>query len=96
MRLLPEGISDLDPNIRWIVEERLRLIKEVVCGLQTSGAGAPGMEEAKAAAIADDMRAELREVVAGLSRTSTAPRTLPADRPTEGGTWLSRQQTPSG
>ena len=57
MRLLPEGISDLDPNIRWIVEERLRLIKEVVCGLQTSGAGAPGMEEAKAAAIADDMRA---------------------------------------
>ena len=61
MRLLPEGISDLDPNIRWIVEERLRLIKEVVCGLQTSGAGAPGMEEAKAATIADDMRAELRE-----------------------------------
>ncbi len=54
MRLLPEGISDLDPNIRWIVEE-------VVCGLQTSGAGAPGMEEAEAAAIADDMRAELRE-----------------------------------
>ena len=61
MRLLPEGISDLDPNIRWIVEERLRLIEEVVCGLQTSGAGAPGMEEADAAAIVDDMRAELRE-----------------------------------
>ena len=61
MRLLPEGISDLDPNIRWIVEESLRLIEEVVCGLQTSGAGAPGMEEAEAAAIVDDMRAEVRE-----------------------------------
>ena len=34
------------------------------------------------------------EVVAGLSRTSPAHRTLPADRPTEGGTWLSQQQTP--
>ena len=45
MRLLPEGISDLDPNLRWIVGESLRLIEEVVCGLQTSGAGAPGMEE---------------------------------------------------
>ena len=45
MRLLPEGISDLDPNLRWIVGESLRLMEEVVCGLQTSGAGAPGMEE---------------------------------------------------
>ena len=57
MRLLPEGISDLDPTIRWIVEESLRIMEEVVCGPQASGAGAPGMEEAKAAAIADDMRA---------------------------------------
>ena len=57
MRLLPEGIDDLDPNLRWIVEESLRLIEEVVCGPQDSGAGAPGMEEAKAATIANDMRA---------------------------------------
>ena len=58
MRLLPEGISDLDPNIRWIVEESLLIIEDVVCGPQASGAGAPGMEEAKAATLADDMRAE--------------------------------------
>ncbi len=61
MRLLPEGISDLDPNLRWIVGESLRLIEEVVCGLQTSGAGAPGMEEADTAAIVDDMRSTVRE-----------------------------------
>ena len=61
MRLLPKGISDLDPNLRWIVGESLRLMEEVVCGLQTSGAGAPGMEEADAAAIVDDMRATVRE-----------------------------------
>ena len=61
MRLLPEGISDLDPNLRWIVEESLRLIEDVVCGLQTSGAGAPGMEEADTAAIVDDMRSTVRE-----------------------------------
>ena len=61
MRLLPEGISDLDPNLRWIVGESLRLMEEVVCGLQTSGAGAPGMEEADAAAIVDDMRSEVRK-----------------------------------
>ena len=60
MGLLPQGIDELDPNIRWLVEERLRLMEEVVCGPQASGAGAPGMEEAKAATIADDMRAELR------------------------------------
>ena len=76
MGLLPEGISDLDPNIRWIVEERLRLIKEVVCGPQDSGAGAPGMEEAEErtrqvverrdkeaedAAIVDRITVEVRE-----------------------------------
>ena len=61
MRLLPEGISDLDPNLRWIVGESLRLMEEVVCGLQTSGAGAPGMEEADTAAIVDDMRSTVRE-----------------------------------
>ncbi len=57
MSLLPEGIDDLDPNLRWIVEESLRLIEDVVCGPQDSGTGAPGMEEAEGATIADDMRA---------------------------------------
>ena len=95
MRLLPEGISDLDPNLRWIVGESLRLIEDVVCGLQTSGAGAPGMEEAEAAAIVDDMRSDGEGVVAGIHRASTAHRTLPADCPAAGGRWLFRQQPPA-
>ncbi len=60
MGLLPQGIDELDPPIRWLVEERLRLMEEVVCGPQDSGTGAPGIEEAEGATLADDMRAELR------------------------------------
>ena len=74
--MLPQGIAELDPNIRWLVEERLRLIEEVVCGLQASGTGALGMEEAEEgmrraverrgreaedAAIVDRMTVEARE-----------------------------------
>ena len=57
MGLLPQGIDELDPPIRWLVEERLRLMEEVVCGPQDSGTGAPGIEEAEGATLADDMRA---------------------------------------
>ena len=58
--LLPQGIAELDPTIRWLVEERLRIIEEVVCGPQDAGTSAPGMEEMEGATLADDMRAELR------------------------------------
>ena len=37
MRLLPEGITELDPNIRWAIEVRLQLIEEAVCGPPASG-----------------------------------------------------------
>ena len=76
MRLLPEAVDELDPNIRWVIERRLQLIKQVACGRQASGTGAPGMEEAmerinraveerdrgaEDEAVEDYMRAEVRE-----------------------------------
>ena len=76
MGLLPQGIAELDPNIPWATEVHLRLIEEVVCGPQASGAGAPGMEEAEErtrqvverrdkeaedAAIVDRITVEVRE-----------------------------------
>ena len=47
MRLLPEGIAELDPNIRWDIATRLQLIEDVVLGPQDSGIGTPTKEEAK-------------------------------------------------
>ena len=75
MRLLPEVIAELDPNIRWEMAKYLRIIEEVVLGPEVSDTGAPTMEEtfrrmgqavvrkdkkAEDAAITDYMRAEVR------------------------------------
>ena len=76
MRLLPEKVSELDPNIRWEVETHLRIIEEVVLGSQVSVIDAPSREdagerlsravsrrdgEAEDEAIVDYMRAEIRD-----------------------------------
>ena len=75
MGLLPQGVADVDPIIRWFIELRLQLIEEAACGPQASGTGAPGMEEgrerilrslgrdwkADEQAIVDHMRAEVRK-----------------------------------
>ena len=62
MRLLPEGIAELDPNIRWDIATRLQLIEDVVLGPQDSGIGTPTMEEAtdrmRRAVEARDKKAE--------------------------------------
>ena len=78
MRLIPESADELDPNIRWGVSMRLRLIEEVVCGTQVSGIDASGKHEAleriehawqrwdikaEEQAVEDYMRAELTEWV---------------------------------
>ena len=78
MRLIPESGDELDPNLRWGVEMRLRLIEEVVCGTQVSWIDAPGKNKAleriqrawersdvraEEEAFEDYMRAELREWV---------------------------------
>ena len=75
MRLLPEKVSELDPNFRWSVETHLQILEEIVLGPPVSGSDAPTMEEAEERmgravvlpdrkaedeAIADYMRAELR------------------------------------
>ena len=73
MRLLPQGVADVDPILRWFIELRLQLIEEAACGPQASWTGAPGMEEgrerilrslgrdwkADEQAIVDQMRAEV-------------------------------------
>ena len=76
MRLLPEGVAELDPNIQWVVETHLRVLEEVVCGPMDPEPGAPSMEEAvermrravrrkdrkaEDEAIVDYTRAEMRE-----------------------------------
>ena len=75
MRLLPERVPELNPNLRWFITTRLRIIKEVVLGPPVSGTGAPTMQEgwkrmgravvrrdrkAEGAAITDYMRSEVR------------------------------------
>ena len=47
MGLLPQGVADVDPILRWFIELRLQLIEEAACGPQDSGTGAPGMEEGR-------------------------------------------------
>ena len=47
MGLLPQGVADVDPILRWFIELRLQLIEEAACGPQASGTGAPGMEEGR-------------------------------------------------
>ena len=42
MRFRPQSVDELDPNIRWGIKMRLRLIEEVVTGPHVSWIGAPG------------------------------------------------------
>ena len=46
MRFRPQSVDELDPNIRWGIKMRLRLIEEVVTGPHVSWIGAPGKDEA--------------------------------------------------
>ena len=76
--MIPQSVDELDPNLRWGVAMRLRLIEEVVGGPQVSWVDAPGKEEAmkrilrawecgdrkaEEEAFEDCMRAELTEWV---------------------------------
>ena len=75
MKLLPEGVAELDPNMQWSIATRLRIIEEVVLDPPGSGTGEPSMGEAEERmrravergdrkaedeAIVDYMRAEIR------------------------------------
>ena len=46
MRFRPQSVDELDPNIRWGIEMRLRLFEEVVFGPHVSWFCAPGKDEA--------------------------------------------------
>ena len=76
MKLLPEGVAELDPNIRWVIATQLQIIKEIVLGSEVSDGRTPTMEEgwrrmgravvrqdkkAEEAALWDYMRADMRE-----------------------------------
>ena len=106
MSLLPEGIAELDLNNRRNVEECLRLIEEVACGLQAAGTGAPGMKEAeermlraaergdreaKDVAIADRMRAGVWEGWQEFPERQLLTALYQRAARRRGRTWLSQQ-----
>ena len=46
MKMLPEYVAELDPNLRWAVKTRLQIFDDVVLGSEDSGTGEPSIEEA--------------------------------------------------
>ena len=76
MKLLPEGIAELDPNLRWMITMHLRILEEVAREPRGSGTGELSLQEAKwrmghavviwdrkaeEAAIAHNLRVHIRE-----------------------------------
>ncbi len=76
MKLLPKGVTELDPNLRWVIAKQLQIIKEIVVGPEVSESRTPTMEEgwrrmgqavvrqdkkAEETALGDYMRADMRE-----------------------------------
>ena len=47
MKLLPETIAELDPNLQWTIEMHLRILEEVARESEGSGTGEPSLHEAK-------------------------------------------------
>ena len=47
MKLLPEGITELDPNLQWMIRKHLRVLEDVVRGPRVSEAGEPSLREAE-------------------------------------------------
>ena len=76
MKLLPEGIAELDPNHQWTITMHLRILEEVAREPRGSGTGELSLQEAQRrmghavvrwnrkaeeAAIADYLRVHIRE-----------------------------------
>ena len=74
MKLLPEGVAELDPNIRWVIATQLQIIKEIVLGSEVSDGRTPTMEEGwrrmGRAVVRQDKKAE----DAAITGTTCAPR----------------------
>ena len=47
MKLLPEGIAEQDPNLRWMIATHLRILEDVVRGPKASEASEPSLQEAE-------------------------------------------------
>ena len=90
VRVLPKKLDDVDPIIRRAVDARLRHIEEIARGLDVSGTDELSAEAAFAGILQSmgsdrkapeedveyNMRADMRGVVAGLSRTGPPLRAL--------------------
>ena len=76
MKLLPEGITELDPNLQWMITMYLRILEEAARELRGSGTGEPTLQEAplrmgdavirwdrkaEEAAIVDNSQVHIRE-----------------------------------
>ena len=100
MRSVPETAAEFRSNIRWVVEKRLEIIEEMVCGPPAPWAGTPSMEEAweqtrravgrrdrkaEDEALVDWTRAEVWEWWQGFSELQLLTAPISAGRPMEGG-----------
>ena len=105
MRLFPEDISEVDPNLRWGAALRMQMLQELASDPQGFEARAPEMEEswkrgwravrrrnrkAEDAALVDRTRAELWKWWQGFFGVPTVHRTLSTGSPAEGRVWLPR------
>ena len=76
MKLLPEGITELDPNLRWTIKMHLRILEEAAREPRGSGTGELTLQEtqrrmgdavvgwdwkAEEAAIVDNLQVHIRE-----------------------------------
>ena len=76
MKLLPEGIAELDPNLRWMITMHLRILEEAAREPRGSGTGELTLQEtqrrmgdavvlwdrkAEEAAIVDNLQVHIRE-----------------------------------
>ena len=76
MKLLPEGIAELDPNLRWMIRKHLRILEEAAREPRGSGTGELTLQEtqrrmgdavvrwdrkAEEVAIVDNLRVHIRE-----------------------------------
>ena len=102
MRLVPKGVADIDPIIRWVIELRLQHIEEVAFGPQAPGISTEAAKEAilrslgrdgKAdeKVVVDAMRADLRGWWQGFSERRFLIDLYRRARPTERGIRLSLQ-----
>ena len=70
MKSMPNGISELDPNLLWVIGNYLNLIEEFACSPEAFGTGGPAgveaMDRIRLAVVRRDEKAEERAILDGM------------------------------